>query len=87
MPIATTNCDSSSRRVRMNHERLFAVDSPIWKTWACGHPRRPKQERQPWQICPACEAAATRSRKYIAGHVALLLLQLVLGFFMLGGGR
>lgn len=52
---------------------------PVWKVWACGHPRRQRQERQPWQKCIPCENSDTRARRYFAGHVALLLIQVLLG--------
>jgi hypothetical protein len=60
-------------------------NSPIWKTWACGHPRRVRQERQPWEKCLPCANSDKRARKYIAGHIALILIQLALAFVTVGG--
>lgn len=70
------------------HEgKWYRSDSQALRSWKCGHARRPDAGRSFRLRCPACTAFDKRNRKYIAGHVALLLLQLVLGFFMLGGAR
>jgi hypothetical protein len=53
-------------------------NNPKWKSWACGHARRSPQERPPTLKCPPCAASDRHSRRYIAGHIALLLLQFVL---------
>ncbi len=74
-------------------ERTLTGDAPdeardaFWKSWACGHPRRQRQERQPWQKCIPCANADKQARKYIAGHIALIVIQVVLGLFMVGGSR
>lgn len=52
------------------HERLTY--------WSCGHARRITHKRSPFLPCPPCAAERKRSRKYLAGHVALFVLQLVL---------
>lgn len=62
-------------------------DSKLLKSWACGHARRPDAGRHPGHRCPPCSADRKRQRKFIAGHIALIVIQLVLGFVMVGGGR
>jgi len=52
---------------------------PPLTSWACGHARRIDAGRSCFLPCPACTAERKRSRKYIAGHVALLLIQILLG--------
>ncbi len=56
--------------LRHDHERLTY--------WACGHARRRDHERSPFLRCPPCAADRRIRRKYIAGHIALLVLQVVL---------
>lgn len=63
-----------------DHERLTY--------WSCGHARRITHKRSPFLPCPPCAAERKQRRKYIAGHVALLLVQLVLmAWIMTGAAR
>lgn len=70
------------------HEgKWYRSDNQALRSWKCGHARRPDAGRSFRLPCPACTAFDKRNRKYIAGHVALLLLQLGLMFLMIGGVR
>jgi hypothetical protein len=55
-----------------------APNSALWKSWACGHPRTPRQARQPWEKCISCSNSDKRARRFFFGHVALALIQLAL---------
>jgi len=58
-----------------------------WQEFACGHARRKTSARKAWDYCRGCAFDRKHRRKYIAGHVALIVIQLVLGFLMVGGAR
>jgi hypothetical protein len=57
----------------------FKRDDPRLKSWKCGHARRVDAGKGWWYDCPACAVLKKHRRNYIAGHIAILLIQILLG--------